>query len=231
MSQTWNTAYNATPVGSTTAAATIDTIIQEVKSELYKRLINLFNFADDPDGVGYAFDLVDDVVDSDHIADDAILSNHIGFDIDDVPDGTSYHRVPAVVFAARPSSAQSIPTATPTKILYATEEVDVGDDFADSKFTAPAAGTYFITASIAIESLANGYALIMTLYKNGEYAYRLGTMISSGSGWTQITGSRILQLAEGDYIELYVTNGDTVARNTYLPTVYAWFCGNMLWET
>lgn len=109
MAVTWNSGYNATPVGSTTPAASLDSILQEMKSELWKRLKLLFNFETDPDGGGYAFDLVDDVVLAEHISGltgtGAVDADNIpggstnkyvaGGTLDEIGEGTTYKRVAA----------------------------------------------------------------------------------------------------------------------------------------
>jgi hypothetical protein len=92
-----------------------------MKSELRKRLILLFNFEDDPDGVGYALDLVDDVVLAEHISG---LTGSGAVDLDNIPDGTTYQRV-SVDYADADGKVDSFKEQNGARLLC--KVIDIGD--------------------------------------------------------------------------------------------------------
>ena len=55
------------------------------------------------------------------------------------------------------SSAQSISSATTSRVLLQTEEYDALGEFADSKFTATTAGYYIISGSVSMSLAAADY--------------------------------------------------------------------------
>lgn len=97
-----------------------------------------------------------------------------------------------------------------TKVLYDTKTYDTHNDFdvaTNHRFVAPVAGYYSVTAAIQIVSSAN---CRLDLYKNGS-AISQGVN-NGGSGVNQ--GSIVsdtVQLAAGDYLEIFVSAASAVA--------------------
>lgn len=107
-------------------------------------------------------------------------------------------------FSAYRAGNQSVPTNTPAKILFNTEEFDSNNNFdtATGRFTPTVAGTYLL--------LANAYCPDSTgwcqarIYKNG------GEVVESGSvGATDLPTTTALVFLNGttDYAEAYAYNG------------------------
>lgn len=120
MSSTWGAGFNATPAGSEDRRSGDDRI-REMKSELWKRLKLLFNFEDDPDGVGYVVDLADDVVQAEHILGVAGTGT---ITLDKIPDGANFMRVAAAYVDAN-GRINAVKEANGTRIALKT--IAIGD--------------------------------------------------------------------------------------------------------
>lgn len=116
----------------------------------------------------------------------------------------------APAFSAYANASTSIPTATITKVNFATEEFDTNNNFASSRFTPTVAGYYQINASVQFTgSTVNPLAYIT---KNGSQvkcgSYTTGTFtgpVSVVSGLVYLNGST-------DYVEVaaYHATGSSV---------------------
>lgn len=130
------------------------------------------------------------------------------------------------VFYAKPDVFVSKSgTATTTKMPFATVEVNQGGHYSGtlSRFTAPVPGLYEFTVSLVQSTSVTGP--IAYLYKNGAPLPNAEVVIAYGQ-FVLATGTRIVQLAAGDYVEVYLTN----ANNTAI-TVGGWgtaFSGKLL---
>jgi len=124
-------------------------------------------------------------------------------------------------FSAYATTITNIGASGTTKVALNGEVFDTGNNFdstTNSRFVAPVAGFYFITACVQVSSAgmgttANGTAFI---YKNGA-EWKRGQMIAgSGNSLTTITAqiSDVMQLAANDYVELWAYNGDSSTRST-----------------
>ena len=93
--------------------------------------------------------------------------------------------------------------------------VNVGSDFSDSndRFTAPVDGDYAFWFHTNVAKSGSG-AYYATWYKNGSEvnSTAAGRMYDqhSGSGWHNLSGCIMLNLSEGDYVEVY--NGSVVVN-------------------
>jgi hypothetical protein len=106
-------------------------------------------------------------------------------------------------FSAYNTSAQSITTATPTKVTLDTEVFDTNNNFASSRFTPTVAGYYQINGLIRVTGTAITGG-IAEIYKNGSvYAY--GQAFDGlGPSSAQIGVSEIVYLnGSTDYVELW----------------------------
>ncbi len=108
----------------------------------------------------------------------------------------------------RITTDQSINSATWTKIQLnsATTDTDGGVDAATNyRYTIPTGlgGTWIFQFNFAVKTLPDGKQLGADLYINGATNTR-GLLLSVGATATQYaSGSAILQLSAGDYVELY----------------------------
>lgn len=114
----------------------------------------------------------------------------------------SLDHIAAVRFQANNSAAQAIPDQTDTKLNFDTTEWNTGSGtFNGTKYTAPAAGVFDINAQVSIGGgAANSW--ILKLYKNGALVWQEQTNGSTINATVRL--GRKLQLAAGDYLELYV---------------------------
>ena len=129
-------------------------------------------------------------------------------------------------FVVRLSSAQTISDNTATKVAFDTEDVDTDSAFASNKFTVPSgkAGLYKFDVIVRLDSGSNGNlgSSIGYLYKNGTAQHIVFNDHATGYAKAiTMNINSILNLSEGDYIELYVAcntvnNGNaTVTHNKY----------------
>ena len=110
---------------------------------------------------------------------------------------------------------QSIPNASFTKVTAFTEIFDTDNAVSSGTFTVPTGkgGKYFITASTNFTANATGQR-IMSFYKNGSQEARLSSAPGEDTGNNAgNTGSALIELSEGDYVELYVYQNKGGALN------------------
>lgn len=115
------------------------------------------------------------------------------------------------------STSQSIPANTVTTIRLNTEEFDLGNalDTTTFTYTVPASGTYLLTGSAQILSLANGKQCSLYVYRNNASIIMDGVhkAYSSGSAANYfLKVNKIVSLAAGDQITLRISHNDSVAR-------------------
>jgi len=140
---------------------------------------------------------------------------HDALDINaDKLDGYHATQLPRGVYLARAyqSDSQTIQHNTWTKVNLQTENYDVGDCFAASRFTAKAAGKYSIKGMVHFGPFAVDKTIETAIYKNGSpiaYDRRVTPLSGSISGGI----STDYQLAVDDYIELYVRQGTGLAKD------------------
>jgi hypothetical protein len=127
------------------------------------------------------------------------------------------------------SSNQTLTDSTWEKVLFDTERIDSDGAFASNKFTVPVggAGKYLVYTNVSAS--ANGGAQLdqyrMSIYKNGS-AITLADWDGGSGQDNNISSTRILDLAEADYLEVYVRLQDTSGSPTaFGGTNYTWFGG------
>lgn len=110
-----------------------------------------------------------------------------------------------------------------TKILLDTESYDIGNNFANYKFTAPVDGYYPVAGQVFFTSVVADKSYTSSLYKNGS-AIIYSTAHSSLATSVSVAFTDIISLVAGDYLELYARSAagvDTVdvvgdSQYTYL---------------
>ena len=127
----------------------------------------------------------------------------------------------APAFSAYQSSAQTLGSATLTKILFQTEEFDTNNNFASSTFTPTVAGYYQVQGKI--QPSASYSAGIVAIYKNGV-VYKYGSYNANATGVAQPSMSCLVYCnGSTDYIEFYasVTTGQALDATSAMT----WFQG------
>jgi hypothetical protein len=131
-------------------------------------------------------------------------------------------------FQASNSSAQTF--TSDVKISLTNVLWNVGGSYSgpNSRFTAPVSGRYLFTLSSSIQSGGNHVYNAMYIRYNGAGTYfRFRTSASTDtSDWMGITGSCILNMSSGDYIEMWgYTDGSSSMTTQINETI---FCGYLL---
>ena len=132
-------------------------------------------------------------------------------------------------FRATLSAATSMGNGSTVKLDFGTEDFDTNNayDTTNKRFTVPAgyAGKYFFKAQYALTLADRAYAVVR-FFKNGsnvEFTENLQSISSSGSLTAYMANSTIMDLAVGDYVEIYgrQDSGGTLTANTARSE----FCG------
>ena len=118
----------------------------------------------------------------------------------------------------RGSDQTGLSDNTDTKVQFTTEMFDTDSAYDNStnyRFTVPSgkAGKYFFSATVnSLRSGANPRSKYVSIYKNGSTAEQNGLFLSSqyfeGSQDCTINCTTVLNLAVGDYIEVYFRQYD-----------------------
>ena len=129
-------------------------------------------------------------------------------------------------FVVRLLSAQTISDNTATKVAFDIEDLDTDSAFASNKFTVPSgkAGLYKFDVLVRVASGSDGNLLncFGYLYKNGTANHIVFNDHATGYAKAiTMNINSILNLSEGDYIEVYVAantadnSSPTVTHNKY----------------
>lgn len=111
----------------------------------------------------------------------------------------------APAFSASGVAYVSAPSATWTKIAYATSDFDTNSNYstANSRFTPSVAGYYQINAAISTAGGSGTGILSIGVYKNGA-AYAFGDAVTNNSGGPNVQVNALVQLnGTSDYVEIY----------------------------
>ena len=99
-------------------------------------------------------------------------------------------------FSAYKSAAQTLSSATFTKITFDLEEYDTNNNFASSAFTPTVAGYYQVNAAV---NNGTGVQTVVSIYKNGSES-KAG---SNSSAFTAVASAIIYMNGSTDYLEIY----------------------------
>jgi hypothetical protein len=116
-------------------------------------------------------------------------------------------------FMAYNSTVTSMTNNSPTKVLFQTENFDVGScyDTSTSRFTPTTAGKYFFNASVSVNSTGDFDKNDVNFYKNGSAFANFRTPHTS---YTTSHGSVIIEADGDDYFEIYYEQNSGGALNT-----------------
>lgn len=111
-------------------------------------------------------------------------------------------------------AAQAISAGGAERVDFDTEAYDTGNNFdaaTNHRYVAPIAGFYDILTQVSVSATVNGEGYVIHIYKNGV-AVRSATDYAHTGSLTLRNGALSMQLAAGDYIEVYVFNSTGVPR-------------------
>ena len=124
----------------------------------------------------------------------------------------------------RKTSDQSLADNTYVKVTWNTEDIDTDSAFASDKFTVPSgkAGKYYISTGVGFyDNNTQKYHYVL-IYKNGSNVSANPSGISTTEDNTNRywhTNNMIVDLAVGDYVEVYVlcdyTSGTGTMNSSY----------------
>jgi hypothetical protein len=144
-------------------------------------------------------------------------------------DGATIAKVTAApAFSVYQTTAQTLSSATLTKITFDTEEYDTNSNFASSRFTPTVAGYYLVSGHA--QPNATYTAGVQAIYKNGSL-YRYGSYNANASGVAQGAMTCLVYCnGSTDYIEFYAsfTSGqDTAGVSNSGTFAFTWFQGHL----
>ena len=133
----------------------------------------------------------------------------------------------APAFSAYASAGTTVPDATYTKILFASEDFDTNSNFASSRFTPTVAGYYQVNANTRFGAFTVS-SVFLVIYKNGGANIRGNgsSMNSSGFIYPSISGI-VYCNGTTDYIEIYAYQNSGSSQLTDDGSVYK-FNGAMI---
>jgi hypothetical protein len=116
-------------------------------------------------------------------------------------------------FHVEDNAQQAIGNASSTKLSFQTENYDSDSAFASDKFTVPSggAGKYYFYGYWALHEGDDFNGFKIYLYKNGGAVASFDTIHDH---YESIQISRILELDESDYVEVYAYQNSGQSGNT-----------------
>jgi hypothetical protein len=130
-----------------------------------------------------------------------------------------------ISFKARNGANDAISGSTWTRVDFDFEDFDVGNNFANDRFTATVAGTYSFSTHVTTTDGTAGNYLSVQIRKNGVSAAEFTEYVGGGA-YHGVGGSTLLELAASDYVEVFVRNTSltvTVLGNSLYPTIISGF--------
>ena len=143
--------------------------------------------------------------------------------------GVTFSKITAApAFSAYQTTAQTLSSATVTKITFDTEEFDTNNTFASSRFTPSVAGYYLVSGHA--QPNATYTAGIQAIYKNGS-VYRYGSYNANATGVAQPSMTCLVYCnGTSDYVEFYASftaGQDTAGVSNAGTFAMTWFQGHM----
>lgn len=114
-------------------------------------------------------------------------------------------------FRAYQDTAQSLTANTETKILFQAEDYDNQNEFdtTSSVFTVKRAGIYMVSCGVGFNQPASN-RVILRVRKNGQTYETLADITSAAAQDASFTGSTIIKLNAGDYLEISLLSSNPV---------------------
>ena len=127
-------------------------------------------------------------------------------------------------FGVKLSSHQSISSSTNTKIAWNTEEWDTDNAYDNSsnyRFTVPSgkAGKYHFSGTVVVRNIDDGEIASLRIHLNGSDSasglnhYRFNYQGAAENTMTFCPISVVMNLAVGDYVELFLYHNEGSAQN------------------
>jgi len=132
-------------------------------------------------------------------------------------------------FRVYKNANQSIANSTFTKVTFQVEDYDTDNAFASDKFTVPSgkAGKYAFQYGGWFGGAVDNKVIAFRLYKNGSALNRTYTQSTISTGHVPVVnGVSSLDLAVGDYVELYIIQDTGSSQD--LNAAYTRFEGHRL---
>lgn len=139
--------------------------------------------------------------------------------------GTGVAQMPAFFAHKNGTNQTGIVTATHTKVTWSTEIFDTAGNFASSRFTPLAAGTYLIIATLYWTSMTDQAFMLPEIYKNGAFYASVNTL-ANGVG-DQGSSSMALLTMNGttDYVEAFAYQNTGSNKDISGTVGGTYFCG------
>jgi len=134
-------------------------------------------------------------------------------------------------FSAYRNAPQTIPKQVFTKIQFTHEDFDGLNEYDNSlmyRFVASAAGYYFLHSSIMWDEAEADYEFYLAFYKNGALFGAQQCAVASVAIEAGIQISAIFNLAQNDYIEVFIYHEGTDSWDTLDDREYCFFSGHRL---
>lgn len=132
-------------------------------------------------------------------------------------------------FRVRRTSALTLGGGAFQKITFNTEDYDTNnnyDNVTNFRYTAPVSGFYHFSGGLEVQVVG---ALLIILYKNG-LAYHRGSR-SGNAGIQAVIFSDSVQVAAGDYFEMYTFYDGTNAIDVNSADTQPYFAGELFCRT
>jgi len=135
------------------------------------------------------------------------------------------------IFSAYQSSLQAITNNSNTKLTMDTETLDTLDDYdtTNYRYTPSVAGYYNIGGRVQMTPGATAGEVFIWVYKNGSAHIRLaGSPMVNSTFPSPASSYPIYMNGTTDYVELYVWQSNSAARNTNFGPSITYFYGHLI---
>lgn len=140
------------------------------------------------------------------------------------PIGSTAEILQQTGFRAYQSTTQAIAATTFTKILFQTEDYDIGGNFSSSSFTAPVPGIYEFSVAINC-AMVDGQRTISLFYVDSLVHSRVYDSVTGGAGRTS-SGSAAIRLLAGQVVDVYFWS--SLAEDTIIGSDLTYFSGHRI---
>lgn len=139
---------------------------------------------------------------------------------------------PSYSVRVHPVTNQTISSGATTKVQLDTKDIDDNNWFdatTNYRFTPQIAGKFLVSAQVAMTNVGSGFTIAANLEKNGSIVANNAIMSSNATNTTKVAVTDIISVnGSTDYIELFVTNGDSSSRATRGVGSDMWLCATYL---